>query len=89
MKRIGMWAAKPPPAQAFNFQAAFAMDSMSFSSWLQFVLVPRVRQIVETRGEFPRDSQVGAQAVREFDSVPQADELVSLLIEFDDFIRSG
>jgi uncharacterized protein YqcC (DUF446 family) len=88
IRRIGMWSAEPPPPEAFNFHAAFAMDTMPFVSWLQFVFIPRVREIIETRSDFPGNSQVGAQAVREFDGVHEASELVSLLIDFDYFIRS-
>lgn len=89
MRRIGLWAAEPPPQEAFNFKAAFAMDTMPFANLLQFVFMPRVRQIVETGGDFPGDSQVGAQAVREFDGIDEAGELVSLLSDFDYFIKSG
>ncbi|MDQ3707132.1 MAG: YqcC family protein [Chloroflexota bacterium] len=89
MKRTGMWSAEPPPPEAFEFRAAFAMDTMPFVHWLQFVFIPRVRQIIATGGDFPASSQVGAQAVREFDGINEASELVSLLSDFDYFIRSG
>jgi uncharacterized protein YqcC (DUF446 family) len=59
------------------------MDTMAFSQWLQFIFVPRVREIIESRGQFPTRSMVGAQAVREFDSDPEASRLVDLLCEFD------
>jgi uncharacterized protein YqcC (DUF446 family) len=56
---------------------------MAYSQWLQFVFVPNVRRIVETEGQFPASSSVGAQAVREFDGDPNADALISRLSEFD------
>ncbi|MDQ5825639.1 MAG: YqcC family protein [Chloroflexota bacterium] len=89
MQRIGMWSAEPPPAEAFEFRAAFAMDTMPFVHWLQFVFIPRVREIIATEGDFPRSSQVGAQAVRELDGINEASGLISLLSDFDYFIRSG
>ncbi len=89
MKSSGMWSTEPPPPEAFNFQAAFAMDTMPFVHWLQFVFIPRVRDIIAAHGKFPHSSQVGAQAIREFDGINEADGLVSLLIDFDDFITSG
>jgi tRNA pseudouridine synthase C len=51
--------------------------------WLQFIFIPRVNSIIAERGQFPKSSSVGAQAVREFDGVPEASRLVSLLSEFD------
>lgn len=89
MRRIGLWSDAPLPEAAYDFRQAFAQDTMTFAQWLQFVLIPRVRQIVEQRGEFPHASMVGAQAVREFDGDRQADTLVQLLNEFDRVIESN
>ncbi len=83
MKRIGYWSALPLLPEAYHFQRAFAADTMSFSQWLQFILIPRVRQIIQERGQFPTNSMVGAMAVREFDGDDHASELVRLLSEFD------
>lgn len=89
MNRIGYWCAEPLPESAYDFHMAFAMDTMAFVQWLQFVFVPRVKSIIQQRGEFPASSQVGAQAIREFDSDPQAGRLVSLLCEFDSLFDKG
>src|SRR4051794_21917306 len=67
MKRARYWRNEPLPPEAYNFTQAFAMDTMPFASWLQFVFIPRVRSIIDERGQFPSSSMVGAQAVREFD----------------------
>jgi uncharacterized protein YqcC (DUF446 family) len=41
------------------------MDKMDFSTWLTFVFIPRVRGIIEEKRDFPTNSMVGSQAVRE------------------------
>ena len=83
MKSIGYWSAEALPPEAYDFHQAFAMDTMAFSQWLQFVFIPRVHAIVDQRGEFPVQSMVAAQAVREFDGDPHAARLLSLLSAFD------
>ena len=83
MKRIGYWQSEPLDPDQYDFERAFAMDTMVFSQWLQFIFIPRVKEIVATAGEFPPRSMVGAQAVREFDGAPEASDLVRLLSEFD------
>src|SRR3954470_2495910 len=83
MKGIGYWRAEPLPPEMYDFKQAFAMDTMPFTAWLEFVFVPRVRSIIAERGEFPTHSMVGVQAVREFDGDTNADRLVELLGEFD------
>ena len=87
MKRAGLWQIAPLAAEAYEFRQAFAMDTMAFCQWLQFIFVPRVRQIIATGEAFPKSSMVGAQAVREFDTVPEAGELTRLLSEFDALFR--
>jgi uncharacterized protein YqcC (DUF446 family) len=87
MKRAGMWQNTPLPAEAYEFRQAFAMDTMAYSQWLQFVFIPRVRQIIAGDGAFPASSMVGAQAVREFDTVPEASDLTRLLSQFDALFR--
>jgi uncharacterized protein YqcC (DUF446 family) len=84
MKRTGYWSPDPLPEEAYDFQQAFAMDTMAFSQWLQFILIPRVQEIIEQKGTFPSESMVAAQAVREFDGDGTASQLVTLLSEFDD-----
>lgn len=83
MKRGGFWQAAPLKPEQYHFERAFALDTMAFAQWLQFIFVPRVRAIIDQRGQFPAQSMVGAQAAREFDGVAEANELVRLLSEFD------
>lgn len=83
LKRIGYWRGEPLPAEMYQFTQAFAMDTMPFSYWLQFILMPRVRSILETGGEFPATSMVAAQAVREFDGAEDAGQLIAALSDFD------
>lgn len=84
MKRIGFWQNEPLQAEQYNFRVAFAGDTMAFPQWLQFVFIPNVRRIVETRNTFPASSQVSAYAVREFDTYREdSSQLVTLLHDFD------
>jgi uncharacterized protein YqcC (DUF446 family) len=82
MRCIGFWQAEPLKPEQYQFTEAFAMDTMAFSQWLQFIFIPRVKDSA-TSGKFPSKSQVGAQAVREFDGLHEASRLVTLLSEFD------
>jgi len=82
MHRIGLWQAEPLQLKQYQFSRAFAMDTMTFSQWLQFIFIPRVRDCAAS-GMFPSTSQVSIQAIREFDGMPEASHLVILLSEFD------
>jgi uncharacterized protein YqcC (DUF446 family) len=82
MRSIGYWQNQPLRPEQMKFTQAFAMDTMTFTQWLQFVFLPRVREAVASN-QFPSGSSVGTQAVREFDGDVNADRLVTLLSEFD------
>lgn len=86
MKHLGYWSEKNLPEEAFHFQQAFAMDTMTFAQWLQFVFIPRVIAILDEQGDFPERSMVGTQAIREFDGNVKAASLVRLLNDFDRLI---
>jgi uncharacterized protein YqcC (DUF446 family) len=83
MRRIGLWQDRPLETEQYDFRQAFAMDTMSFTQWLQFIFIPHVREAART-GQFPSESHVAAQAVREFDGQEACAELVALLAGFDE-----
>ena len=87
LRALNVWQSEPPPDSAFESETAFFADTMTFYQWLQFVLLARVREIVEQRGQFPRESSVGAYAVRELDGNDGAAGLIEALSEFDSFIE--
>jgi uncharacterized protein YqcC (DUF446 family) len=89
LRTVNAWRAEPLPETAYDSEPAFFADTMTFYQWLQFVLLPRVRAIIEERGVFPPESSVGAYAMRELDGNDDAAGLVTALCEFDRFIDEG
>src|SRR5258708_31048148 len=83
LKQIGYWQSAPLPEEKFENMGAFGMNTMAFSQWLQFVFIPEARKAVSGEREFPSESNVSVQAIREFDGDPNVGNLVSLLCEFD------
>lgn len=86
MHALGFWQASPIRPEQFESSGAFGLHKLAFSQWLQFIFIPRVREAI-ANNQFPSSSNVGAQAVREFDGEPRAVHLVSLLSEFDALFR--
>ena len=67
LKRLARWSLNPLPAEAFEDMGAFGSNTMSFENWLQFVLIPRIREIVKEQGNFPAGSNLAPYAIRYFD----------------------
>ena len=86
LRGLGAWQAEPPPQEVIDNGGAFGMNTMAFTQWLQFVLVPRLRAVAAGTAAVPPGSQVGAHAVREFDGWYEAAGLNQLLIGLDDLV---
>lgn len=82
LKAIGFWTDDPP-------QSSGPLDEAGFEVWLQTVFLPNARHAVAT-DDFPKKSQVGVMALRQYDyhsQVPEAFGLLQLLNEFDDLVN--
>ncbi len=85
MKNINCWSNNPP-----KFEFTSYSDAPSFELWLQCVLLPNARKAVIT-GEYPKKSQVGLMAMKQYNYHTFADKaqtLLKLLYEFDEIINS-
>ena len=89
LKRINRWDPIELPPEKFEDMGAFGSNTMTFEQWIQFVLLQRIHQIIESKGQFPSQSQVGTYAIRNFDGDIDADNLVRLLNELDDLITQN
>jgi uncharacterized protein YqcC (DUF446 family) len=81
MKRIGFWNTNPP-----NFSVSNYLEAPSFELWIQCIFLPNARKAAKT-GDYPKTSQVGLMAMRQYDYhevVEEALNLVSLLNRFDE-----
>jgi uncharacterized protein YqcC (DUF446 family) len=84
---LGAWADEPPGPGVLEGGGAFGMNTMAFTQWLSWVLVPRLREVADGSVPAPPSSQVAAHAVREFDGWHDAARLEELLREVDELVE--
>lgn len=53
LRRIGHWDRQEPPTEALQSEQPFAVDTLSFNQWLQFIFIPRIRFLAEQEGGLP------------------------------------
>ncbi|AOM42956.1 YqcC family protein [Xenorhabdus hominickii] len=53
MKTIDIWQSYPPKPEAFESTEPFSIDTMSADEWLQWVLIPRMRALIEQNACLP------------------------------------
>ncbi len=87
LKRLGRWSQNTLPDEVFENMGAFGSNTMSFEQWIQFVLIPRIREIVEEQGDFPAESNLAPYAIRYFDGDSDAHPLWQMLDDLDQLIN--
>jgi len=78
LRLLGAWRDESPDQATIDARGPFGMYTMAFTQWLQFVLIPRLRDVADGTAEPPSSSEVGPRAVREFDGWHEADDLASV-----------
>jgi uncharacterized protein YqcC (DUF446 family) len=88
LKRLNRWQADPLPEERFENMGAFGSNTMAFEQWIQFILIPRIQQIVRDKDEFPSGSMLATYAVRAFDGDYDTTQLQNLLYDLDQLINT-
>lgn len=89
LKQINRWSETPLAPEKLENMGAFGSNTMSFEEWIQFVLIPRIDQIVRDQDSFPAGSDLGTYAVRNFDGDPDTGNIEKTLIVIDHIINQA
>ncbi len=88
MRRIALWEDQRPAAEALQSLMPFCHDRLYFHQWLQWVFLPRMKQVLESGEGMPASSDIHPLA--EYSLAERGDEvaqLLTLIARFDEFIR--
>lgn len=90
LRVCGLWASSPPDAQAFASQEPFCVDTLSFEQWLQWIFLPRMKDILERDDLLPTVSGILAMAEMVYQRRPlEMAGLLRALKAFDELISRG
>ena len=87
LRNSGLWAAESPGAEALASTEPFAVDTMPLQGWLQFVFIPRIRQLLGTGATLPAKCEVLPVAEESFDKSNV--ELFAVIAELDKLISEA
>ncbi|WP_414830060.1 YqcC family protein [Alteromonas sp. H39] len=62
LKREALWSEKAIGDEPLKSQVPFAADTMAFEQWLQFIYLPRLRDLIHKQHTLPRAMQVAPAA---------------------------
>ncbi|AMX03108.1 YqcC family protein [Microbulbifer thermotolerans] len=88
MRRLDLWAAQPPSAEALASTEPFCVDTLTLPQWLQFIFLPRMRQLIERELPLPRQCGIAPMA-EEYFRGDAGGKLVERLAELDGRLQRG
>jgi uncharacterized protein YqcC (DUF446 family) len=84
MRLVGLWQETAPPREALKSTQPFCFDTLEFHQWLQWILIPKTREILEQDLRLPEVSDIAPLAEYRFEQLPQeTGRLLELIREFD------
>ncbi|MCL1126675.1 YqcC family protein [Shewanella surugensis] len=72
-----------PSSQAMSSQAPFAVDTMSFEQWLQYLFLPQMRQLIRQQSQLPRQMGLAPMAEHQWGNDPELNGLINIFQDFD------
>ncbi len=88
MRHLSLWEAQPPPAEALASPLPFCYDTLRFEQWLQWIFLPRMKQVIEQDSGWPERSDIAPLAEHHlYPRERPSKALIDLIRQFDDFIN--
>ncbi|MGO1461744.1 MAG: YqcC family protein [Marinobacter sp.] len=89
MRRLDLWQSKRPHESAFQSTEPFCLDTLSFSQWIQFVFIERMKQIIENGHALPVSSGIAPMAEECFRDRPESRQRLIRELKVVDQLLSG
>ena len=84
LNSLGLWQSDQPPVEALDSQQPFAMDTLEFHQWLQFIMIPRMWSLIDAKQPLPDSIAVSPMAAHSYrNAIEQHEQLIELVREFD------
>ena len=83
LQRRGWWETESPPAEALASVEPFAVDRLTFSQWLQWIYLPRMRTLTV----LPQASGLHPIAEEAWKGCADSAELLSLVWQLDVWVN--
>lgn len=85
----GLHTPDRPSAEALASTQPFAVDTMSFPCWLQYIFVEKMRLVIQAQGPLPRPCNIAEMGEMYGTQAHFPQELVDLLRQIDDCINNA
>ena len=85
LRVLGLWSVDSPAPEALASVEPFCVDTLRFEQWLQWIFLPRMKQLLEAGAALPSVSGIQPMAEQVYGGgqAVKARGLIRLLGEFD------
>lgn len=66
MRELDEWHSRKPSPDALASTQPFAVDTLTFTQWLQFIFIPRMYELAENRRPLPGNCEIAPMAEEYF-----------------------
>ncbi len=66
LRLLQLWDEQEPPEEALASVQPFAVDTLSFPQWLQFIFIPRMYFMIDENLELPSNCAIAPMAEQYF-----------------------
>lgn len=78
-----LWSSNSPPVDVFESKLPFALDTMPFEQWLQFIFIPKMTYLVNTKNPLPDNLKLMPMAESSFGAKDNHFELMKVINQID------
>lgn len=88
MQSQQLWAAQSPSAEALSSQQPFCVDTLMFTEWVQWLMLPRLQMMIDQHASLPQNSNMHSMAEEAFKRIKaDTDQLLELIKALDDALN--
>jgi len=58
MVRLDLWQSTLPSKEALNSEQPFCCDTLTFCQWLEFILLPKMTMLIDSKLPLPDDFEI-------------------------------
>lgn len=90
LRRLQLWDSHPPDEEALASLVPFCHDTLRLEQWLQWLMLPRMKTILEADAPLPASSEIAPLAALRLEQLGVEDgKLLALIEAFDYFINQN
>ena len=86
MRNEGIWSGQSPSQHDLSSQQPFCVDTLKFEQWLQFVMIVRFEQMIESNTSLPTQCDIAPMAQEAFKH-RSLDPVIEKISEIDDLLN--